>query len=185
MKLLSKLLLIQSEMKAVSKDQTNPFFHSKYFNIDSVIDVLRPLLTKHGIVVLQPLAEINGAPAIMTIVAEAESGEEIRSVTPLIALNDPQKMGAVITYTRRYALTSLFLLQGEEDDDGNSASAKTEAKYEPMPLDTINQMAPKIHSDQADALCPSCGVGFLREKKGKFGAFVACSNYPQCRHTVK
>jgi DNA topoisomerase-1 len=32
-------------------------------------------------------------------------------------------------------------------------------------------------------LCPSCNSGRLSLKTGKFGAFVACSNYPECRYT--
>ncbi len=31
--------------------------------------------------------------------------------------------------------------------------------------------------------CPSCGTGRLNLKAGKFGAFVGCSNYPECRYT--
>jgi DNA topoisomerase-1 len=32
-------------------------------------------------------------------------------------------------------------------------------------------------------LCPTCGTGRLSIKLGRFGAFVGCSNYPECRHT--
>ncbi|MFS8038430.1 type I DNA topoisomerase [Xanthobacter sp. AM11] len=32
-------------------------------------------------------------------------------------------------------------------------------------------------------LCPTCGNGRLSLKMGKFGAFIGCSNYPECRHT--
>ncbi|MFM9829030.1 MAG: type I DNA topoisomerase [Sphingomonas sp.] len=32
-------------------------------------------------------------------------------------------------------------------------------------------------------LCPNCGVGRLALRGGKFGAFVACSNYPECKYT--
>ena len=33
--------------------------------------------------------------------------------------------------------------------------------------------------------CPSCGNGILREKNGKFGWFMGCSTFPECRHTEK
>ncbi len=40
------------------------------------------------------------------------------------------------------------------------------------------------HADGSDPrLCPTCGTGRLSLKTGKFGAFVACSNYPECRYT--
>jgi DNA topoisomerase I len=32
-------------------------------------------------------------------------------------------------------------------------------------------------------LCPTCGTGRLSLKLSKFGAFIGCSNYPECRHT--
>ena len=31
--------------------------------------------------------------------------------------------------------------------------------------------------------CPTCGTGKLNLKAGKFGAFVGCTNYPECRYT--
>ena len=34
-------------------------------------------------------------------------------------------------------------------------------------------------------LCPTCGTGQLSLKLGKFGAFIGCSNYPECRHTMQ
>lgn len=33
--------------------------------------------------------------------------------------------------------------------------------------------------------CPTCGAGTLSLKLGKFGAFIGCSNYPECRHTMQ
>ena len=33
--------------------------------------------------------------------------------------------------------------------------------------------------------CPTCGTGQLSLKLGKFGAFIGCSNYPECRHTIQ
>jgi DNA topoisomerase-1 len=41
-------------------------------------------------------------------------------------------------------------------------------------------------ADETDPrLCPQCGKGRLSLRGGKFGAFVACSNYPECRYTQK
>ena len=48
-------------------------------------------------------------------------------------------------------------------------------------------LAPEVFPPKADGsdprLCPTCGAGRLSLKTGKFGAFVACSNYPECRYT--
>ena len=52
-------------------------------------------------------------------------------------------------------------------------------------LDTF--LAPYLFPEQADGgdprLCPNCGEGRLALRGGKFGAFVACSNYPACKYT--
>src|SRR5689334_1745947 len=55
-------------------------------------------------------------------------------------------------------------------------------------LDALDDMlGPHIYPPRADGgdprQCPSCGTGRLNLKAGKFGAFVGCSNYPECRYT--
>ena len=42
---------------------------------------------------------------------------------------------------------------------------------------------PPIEGAGDPRVCPTCGTGRLSLKTGKFGAFVACSNYPECRYT--
>ncbi len=50
-------------------------------------------------------------------------------------------------------------------------------------------LAPWLYPPRADGsdprLCPQCGNGQLSLRGGKFGAFVACSNYPECKYTQK
>jgi DNA topoisomerase I len=55
-------------------------------------------------------------------------------------------------------------------------------------LDALNEeLAPLIFPAREDGsnprACPKCGVGNLSLKLGKFGAFVGCSNYPECNYT--
>jgi DNA topoisomerase-1 len=55
-------------------------------------------------------------------------------------------------------------------------------------LEALNeQLGPHIFPDKGDGtdprLCPTCGQGRLSLKTGKFGAFIGCSNYPECRFT--
>ena len=50
-------------------------------------------------------------------------------------------------------------------------------------------LSPWLFPDKGDGsdprLCPNCGTGRLALRGGKFGAFVACSNYPECKYTQK
>ncbi|MDP1616495.1 type I DNA topoisomerase [Phenylobacterium sp.] len=55
-------------------------------------------------------------------------------------------------------------------------------------LDALNDaLGPHIFPDKGDGAdpraCPTCGTGRLSLKTGKFGAFIGCSNYPECRFT--
>ena len=42
---------------------------------------------------------------------------------------------------------------------------------------------PPLEGGADPRLCPTCGTGRLSLKLGRFGAFVGCSNYPECRYT--
>lgn len=132
---MDKILKLQTEIGVLSKTETNPFFKSKYLDINGLLAQLLPLLEKYKLTVIQPLSsDANGRPAISTIIYDSEVSVQsgnyrispiVDSMITLPDLQDPQKMGSAITYYRRYALQSLFLLQAQ-DDDGNHASAPTE-----------------------------------------------------------
>ena len=55
-------------------------------------------------------------------------------------------------------------------------------------LDTLDEaLAPFLYPPKADGsdvrVCPTCGSGRLSMKTSRFGPFVGCSNYPECRYT--
>ncbi|KAB2663410.1 type I DNA topoisomerase [Brucella tritici] len=55
-------------------------------------------------------------------------------------------------------------------------------------LDALNEeLAPLVFPAREDGSdprsCPTCGTGMLSLKLGKYGAFVGCSNYPECKYT--
>ena len=117
-----KLLAVQKEVGAIAKDSKNPFFNSAYFDINGLLAVVKPVLTKHGLVVKQPLVIKDGVNVLRTVISDGTDGMESEVILPVN--DDPQKMGSIITYFRRYALTSLLALQAE-DDDGNEAKVGT------------------------------------------------------------
>ena len=123
---MDKILKIQSEIGVLVKTETNPFFKSKYMDINGLLEQLLPLLEKHKLTVMQPLGEVSGRPALETRISDGDK-TLLFSIVPLPDIQDPQKMGSAITYYRRYALQSLFLLRAE-DDDGNIAKQVSKAK---------------------------------------------------------
>jgi hypothetical protein len=119
---MDKILKIQSEIGVLSKTETNPFFKSKYLDINGLLAQLVPLLEKHGLTVTQPLRIIDGKNTLTTLIHDGEL-LVLNSEILLPDIQDPQKIGSAITYYRRYSLQSLFLLQAE-DDDGNKGAEK-------------------------------------------------------------
>lgn len=129
MKAIVKALLeAQKEMGNATKDSKNPFFKSKYADLNSIREACMPVLNKHGIIVLQPTIYHEGKNFINTILLH-ESGEQIDGLTEIIysKQNDAQAQGSGITYARRYGLQSLVNV-GAEDDDGNKASVEIKEK---------------------------------------------------------
>jgi len=116
------LLKAQKEMGNALKLATNPFFKSKYSDLNSVREAVMPLLNQNGIVVLQLMVTIDGSEYINTVLMH-ESGESIESHTKIIckSQNDPQAYGSGVTYARRYGLQS-FMSIGADDDDGQKAT---------------------------------------------------------------
>ena len=156
--IINKLLEIQKEIGAISKDSTNPFFHSSYFDINKLLSVVKPILNKHDLVLLQPLTNVDGKPAIKTIIRNSEDG--IEDTITLPENTDPQKMGSSITYFRRYAIQSMLGLEAEDDDGNFGAKKSTEKKdnfdqslpdkpYTPSTTNTASEKQVKLIKDKA------------------------------------
>lgn len=113
----------QKEMGNATKDSKNPFFKSKYADLNSVREACLPALNAHGIAVLQPIVQVDGKNFVKTLLLH-ESGESMEGLTEILFAkqNDPQAQGSGITYARRYGLQSLVNI-GAEDDDGNKAAS--------------------------------------------------------------
>ena len=124
------LLKAQSEMSNPKKGATNPFFKSKYADLNAIREAVIPTLNQNGITVLQPIVHVDGKNFVKTILLH-ESGEFLESLTEIIynKINDAQAQGSGISYSRRYALQS-FVCVGADDDDGNNAVPKPNATTE-------------------------------------------------------
>lgn len=119
-----KLYNLQQEIGSISKDATNPFYKSKYFDINSLINQLQPLLKKHRLLLLQPIEDDMVYSKIICI--DGTGG--VISALKLPDINDPQKLGSAITYFRRYTLTGLLALQAEDDDASSASGLNTSNK---------------------------------------------------------
>src|SRR5215471_750446 len=110
----------------------------RYAPLSSGLDIVRRTLSQHEIATVQTtgIDESAGIVRLSTVLAHA-SGEWIASDWPVCAISEtaaPQRMGAALTYARRYALFTLVGIAGEDDLDAPDLIAR------PRPL-----RAPKGH----------------------------------------
>jgi len=120
-KIATALLKAQTEMSNPKKGATNPFFKSKYADLNAIREAVIPILNANEIVVLQPIVHLDNKNFVQTILLHS-SGEKLESLTEIIynKQNDAQAQGSGISYARRYSLQS-FVCVGADDDDGQKA----------------------------------------------------------------
>src|SRR6476660_2053480 len=89
----------------------------RYAPLSSGLDIVRKTLGQHEIATVQTTAIEGGVVNLTTMLAHA-SGEWIASdwpVCPVAETANPQRMGAALTYARRYALFTVVGIAGEDD----------------------------------------------------------------------
>jgi len=112
----------------------------RYAPLSSGLDIVRKTLSQHEIATVQTTSidETAGIVRLSTVLAHA-SGEWIASDWPVCAISEtsaPHRMGAALTYARRYALFTLVGIAGEDDLDApdlvtpTAPNAKTERSDE-------------------------------------------------------
>ena len=122
------LIKAQGEMSGIAKEGNNPAFRSKYVTLDSILDTIRPVLTKHGLMLSQGITSQSVTDDKVTAI-EVESriihasGEWVaQGVVVPITKHDAHGFGSALTYGRRYSVSSLLAISADEDDDGNAAT---------------------------------------------------------------
>ena len=112
------------EFKGVKRTGYNTFTKAHYPTLDDVVNGTNALLDKCGLIVVHLIDGGN----VATRVEHAATGEGVASRIPIPTTDDPQKVGAFITYFKRYNLCALLNIT-EPDDDAEGV--KGEAAPEP------------------------------------------------------
>lgn len=145
--IMAALSKAQAVMSAASKDSSNPYYNSKYADLNSVWNACRDALSKHGLAVTQTMQyKADGSLQLVTILGHL-SGQWIKSYLPIrysenvteinkygkeVKANPLQKLGSCLTYLRRYALAAIVGVAPDEDDDGNNMAG------EPFPQQAVS-----------------------------------------------
>ena len=137
-KLATALAKAQSEIVGARKTSKNPFFKSDYADLFEVLEATRPILSKHGLSIVQINngVEILGSTAFLHVgtMLMHTSGQWIKSFIPL-PIESPvncHKLGSAMTYGRRYGLSAMVGI-AQMDDDGNAATEGTTRPTEKAP----------------------------------------------------
>jgi hypothetical protein len=128
--LATALAKAQSQMEGAKKDSANPFFKSKYADLQSVWDACRNALTDNGLSVAQYVAHLDGtvSEALVTRLLHS-SGQWIEGVQLLNPKDpSPQAVGSAITYARRYGLAAMVGVY-QMDDDADGAHGRPSDPY--------------------------------------------------------
>lgn len=143
------LAAAQAEIEGAVRDSANPFFKSKYADLSSVWDACRAALTKNGLAVIQA-PKAKEATVTVTTMLLHESGEWVAEELTATAKDDsPQAVGSIITYLRRYGLSSMVGV-APEDDDGESAQHRgpPRERARPTPQEAISDVEAKANAQK-------------------------------------
>ena len=126
MSLFEKLSAVQNELKA-PKGQYNSFGKYKYRSCEDILEAVKPILKKNGLVLtLSDGIEVNGDRIYVTAFAtitDIKTGEEMhttayaRESEEKKGMDESQITGTASSYARKYALNGLFLIDDTKDAD--------------------------------------------------------------------
>lgn len=159
--------LLIAEKVDIEKNATNPHYRSKYADIYEVMSNLRPVLSKHGLTIIQSPSYDSGVVYLTTMLIHS-SGEWIKDTCASpIPKNDIQGVASCVTYLRRMSTLSwLFLAGAEADDDGNSISTLT-------PTNPIKNVSTPIKPIQGTVPKPIAKATWTEKDKKDFEAAEA------------
>lgn len=119
--LMEALSKAQAVIRSAEKDSSNPFYKSQYADLQSVWKACREALTSNGLAVSQVITNEGPMMSLITILGHS-SGQWIKGSVPLNTDKlDPQTVGKLITYFRRYCLSAIVGVAPGDDDDAEGA----------------------------------------------------------------
>ena len=139
-----KLHLAKQEIGTVTKGSNNPFFKSKYADLNAILEATEPILLKYNLLLLQPI--LDGK--VCTQIIDIENGDMVTSELILPIITDPQKQIAGITYFRRATLQSILSLRAV-DDDGNEVTKTVTTQKPTITIDRFENALTAIQEGKA------------------------------------
>jgi len=126
----------QQNFDKILKSKDNPFFKSKYADLNAILDAVTPALREEQLLIF---SKIENGEVITKIIHDDNTF--IQSNFPIPQGLDIQKIGGAITYGRRYNLQALLNLQAH-DDDGNATMGVGKPAPVPVPAPAPKKKQP-------------------------------------------
>jgi len=186
---LSKLVKIQSELKA-PKTQLNKFGGYNYRSLEDILEAVKPLLAREGLVLLlsdEVISEGNSSNKDKSGEDQSESKNYIKVTATLSDGTDSivvssvareanskkgadaaQLSGATSSYARKYALNGLFLIDDTKDADATNDHGKN-AKDNSVTSKTIIKEQPQSKSSAEGNSTPPSKRSFRKPSKDSGG----------------
>ena len=138
-----KLLKVQTELKA-PKNQYNSFGKYKYRNQEDILEAVKPLLAKYqlNLIITDQVIEVAGLPFVSsTAKIFTDNSEPIIEVSAQAGI-DPnrkgmdiaQSFGSSSSYSRKYALNGLFLIDDTKDADATNTHGNAPVEKSGKPV---------------------------------------------------
>jgi len=157
--LTKSLIKVQSELKA-PKGQRNKFGNYNYRSAEDILEAVKPLLAKNNLAmqVSDTVNEVAGIPYIESMVIVSDGTDQL--VVTAQAGVDPNRkgmdiaqcFGASSSYSRKYALNGMFLIDDTKDPDATNTHGKNNAAPSKLKLtsDVKAKMLEAVKNGQAD-----------------------------------
>ena len=163
-KLAAALLAFQVECPPPVKNAENPFFKSKYADLSSLLEHCKSAMQNNGLV----FTSVGLTSRLMHV-----SGQWIEGDFPCVVTGlDAQKVGAAMTYGRRYCFQALLGINAEEDDDANGVTQaqqqvkKQAPKREQAAKAVEGSAGPAYDTGSGDMKKTTAMVTFIKEYPG-------------------
>lgn len=133
--LIEALINFQKDFHEISlkKDKKNEHLRNAYMTLDNILNTIRPLLSKNGLVIVQSLTG-----SYLSSVLYHVSGQYIKTDMPFNPMsgnkgtNDLQNLGGGITYAKRYQICAMLSISADNDDDAQNSGHITNELLRPQ-----------------------------------------------------
>lgn len=144
--LIAKISKIQGQIGgALTVDESNTYHQSRFTSLSKIMKELIPKLSAEGIALMHEVrAENNGLLLNIITRLVTVDGESVEISIPMTVTNpNPQAIGSLVAYGRRYGVNALFAIAQEDDDDGEGAMNRTNSSTSKKPAEEKTRSQPQ------------------------------------------